>query len=122
MLSEIKNIQQKPGDPFKRWFFYDKMDLAVWQEDNFEIVGFQLSYDRPMSEKALTWKLSKGFAHDWVDDGESDSKRRKSAPVLITDGIFESERVAFIFKKYAADIDREVAEFVYQKLINFSND
>ncbi len=90
MLHEIRAIRQLPGEPRRRWFFGSRMDLTVWTDTQGEIIGFQLSYDKPRAEKALTWKRDSRFFHNRVDDGESKPGRHKGTPLLGVDGLFDA--------------------------------
>ncbi len=54
-----KETSQKKGEPKKRWFTSLGMDLFVWLNDEDEIISYQLTYNKPHDEKALTW--SGGF-------------------------------------------------------------
>ena len=69
MFREISGVKQIPGELCRRWVFCESMDLFVWTNDSDEIVSYQLSYNKPHPEKALSWSLEKGFTHDDVDDG-----------------------------------------------------
>jgi hypothetical protein len=41
----------------------DYFDLIVWYEPDGGVHGFQLCYDKPGRERALTWTLVDGFRH-----------------------------------------------------------
>ena len=55
-LVEIIHVRQVPGDPRRRWFSSDDMDLIVWYDDSDAPIGFQLCYDKLRSERALRWE------------------------------------------------------------------
>ena len=57
MLREIKEVSQKSGEPDRRWYSSAGMDLFVWTNQDEEVVSYQLTYDKPHNEKALTWKI-----------------------------------------------------------------
>jgi hypothetical protein len=82
MLVEVDNVRQIKNDGFRRWFRSINMDLYVWypQQNEKDILGFQLCYKLGNEEKALTWKKELGFIHNTVDDGEvpDPSKRPQS--------------------------------------------
>ena len=112
MLYEIKGIQKHKGEPVRRWFYDDEIDLCVWLDDHGTIIGFQLVYGEP--KHALTWWHHKGFAHNRVvDDGDH------LPNTLVADGIFETERIEARFRAKAAEIDETVADFVHGKLLEF---
>ncbi len=69
MLREVQNVRQIGGDPSRRWFSDPGMDLIVWMEAR-DIVGFQLTYDKPHAEKAVTWRAgAPELSYTGVDDG-----------------------------------------------------
>ncbi len=61
MLREITAVRQRAGEPRRRWLQDEGMDLFVWLGAADAIVGFQLAYDKPQAERALTWKGKSGF-------------------------------------------------------------
>ncbi|MFP4330197.1 MAG: hypothetical protein ACLFP6_05745 [Spirochaetaceae bacterium] len=117
MLSEIKPVRQVPGEGFRRWFTDEEMDLIVWYdgEDQEQIEGFQLCYDKEVLERALTWRPGAGFTHHKVDGGES-PYAAKMSPVLATDGSVDFKKVSSLFLKRAREIDQSLAAFVTDRL------
>lgn len=121
MMYEIRNVQQHEGESKRRWFFDCEIDLTIWVDDDDKILGFQLSYDRPLSPHALTWIQGKGFFHHRVDDGENPGTlARKGIPILLPDGEFDMDRVSEIFKEKSNEMDAEIAQFVYEKIRSYS--
>jgi len=59
VFREISGVKQTPGEPFRRWFSCESMDLFVWTNDSDEVVSYQLSYDKPHPEKALSWSVER---------------------------------------------------------------
>ena len=116
MLHEIKEIRQIPDEKARRWFNDDTMDLIVWLDDNNDIDSFQLCYDKPFAEHALTWRKKSGFLHNRVDDGEGKPGSHKGTPILVPDGEFNLQAIADKFRQAAREIDDDVAKFVYLKL------
>ncbi len=121
MLCEIKNVKQYDGEPQRRWFVDDYFDLIVWLSKNKEVIGFQLCYDKLKNQHALTWHKHTGYIHNRVDDGEQKPGKYKATPVLVTDGKFESEAVAEIFKRESKTMDKELAHYIYQMLKDYSD-
>ena len=121
MLQEIRNPRQIKDELPRRWFSDDKMDLIVWIDETKEIAGFQLTYDKPHSEHALTWKSNGVFRHNRVDDGEGRPGKYKGTPLLIPDGMFDANIIANKFIGNSGDIDQQISQFVYEKLLTFSN-
>ena len=118
MMNEIKHIKQHVSEPKRRWFFDPEMDLTVWLNETDDIIGFQLTYDRPLSPHALTWIKEKGYFHNRVDDGECpETMAEKGTPILLPDGNIDTEKIGDEFRRKSEDIDRELAEFVYNKIL-----
>ena len=118
MLTEWKKVRQHPGEGYRRWFRDERHDLIVWYELD-HLVGFQLCYDTNTNERAITWRATGSYVHAKVDDGEQ-PLGAKSTPILVSDGIFDAQRVAGEFRKAAAEIDREIADLVYDRLVSYS--
>lgn len=116
MLRELPAVKQVKGEHRRRWFNSESEDLIVWYADDGSISGFQLCYDRPRSERALTWLPQTGFSHDRVDDGEGVGIAHKRSPVLVPDGVFDPGAVAMRFREISAQLPGDVVEFVSAKL------
>ena len=111
MLREIKGINQKQGEPRKRWFASLSMDVFVWLDEEDEISSYQLTYNKPHNEKALTWSKDKGFAHMSVDDGTRPGKHPGS-PLLVKDGLFEPEKLISILRKETGELKLWIKNFI----------
>lgn len=111
MLREIKNTLQKPDEPRKRWFSSPDMDLFVWLNDNDDIVGYHLTYDKKAQEKALTWKKDKGFTHSGVDDGSRPGKHPGS-PLLTKDVSIQHYLLIRSLSKNKGDLDEDIHSFI----------
>lgn len=118
MLREITGVRQIAGEPLRRWFQDDAMDLFVWLGEANTFVGFQLAYDKPREERALTWKNTTGFRHTRVDDGAKPG-RHPGTPLLLADGAFDVTRVLSEFQVRGAGIDSAVHAFVVEKLTDY---
>ncbi len=121
MLQEIRNPRQIENELRRRWFNDARMDLIVWLDDTNEIAGFQLAYDKPHFEHALTWKRDIGFRHNRVDDGEGRPGRYKGTPLLIPDGKFDANVIATQFVENSGNIDSNISLFVHDKLLSISS-
>ena len=118
LLRELPRVQQVAGEPRRRWFHADAMDLVLWQAEDGAIVGFQLAYDKHRDEHSLSWHRERGFRHWVVDDGEVPS-HAKETPLLYADGAFDRDRVLPAFVAAAADLPPEIAGFVADRLREF---
>jgi hypothetical protein len=115
MLLEVPNVDQKPGEPPRRWFFSHEQDLFVWFGNHGEPVAFQLSYGKYRNEHAIRWRAGRGFTHHRVEDGEGNAVNR-DAPLLMADGLFDASRVLARFRELSAEMPRDVADFVAARL------
>ncbi len=119
MLYEIRGVRQNPEEDRRRWFTdNDFWDLYIWEDDNNEITGMQLCYERNHDEKALSWFKNGTFTHAKIDSGESAPKN--STPILITDGNLDKKMVAGRFKKDSRNLDRRIVVFVMKKILEFA--
>ena len=119
MLKEIINVRQIEGEHKRRWFQDDFFDLIVWFTEDEEISGFQLCYNIPSSEKALTWTNLSGFTHLGVDTGDY-SPVRNDTPILVPDGFFDKVGIDRRFLKDSAEIDPKISTFVHQKIEEYA--
>ncbi|MFC1851604.1 hypothetical protein ACFL27_15545 [candidate division CSSED10-310 bacterium] len=118
MLAEVRDVKQHKNEYFRRWFTSPFFDLVVWFEDDRLINGFQLCYDKPDHERALTWLKNKGFSHKQVDQGEEPGHYNMT-PVLIANGLFEQEKIAARLLQEGQKIEPGIIQFVYQKILSF---
>ena len=120
MLSEIKNARQIEGEGFRRWFRDDELDLIVWysSENAKQIVGFQLCYDKMTSERAFTWHPPNRYEHHAIDHGRS-NVHNIMTPILVADGVFDSQRIHDIFMKRGKNLPKEIVELVEKKISTF---
>lgn len=117
MLRELVPTRQVPGEPVRRWFSSDDVDLIVWCDGDGVPTAFQLCYRVGLSERALTWTPEAGFVHRAVDDGEEDAGLRyKATPILVADGEFDPDRVGALVSAQGAALPPAILEFVTAKL------
>ncbi|PYN13023.1 MAG: hypothetical protein DME05_19975 [Candidatus Rokuibacteriota bacterium] len=99
----------------------DYFDLIVWYEPNGRLLGFQLCYDKPRRERALTWTLIGGFVHSRIDSGEQKPTADRT-PILMPDGSFPAEIVRREFLVRAAALPDEIGGLVLSKIDEFAAD
>ncbi len=116
MLREVERVLQETKGAKKRWFTDDVIDLFVWQNGSGRVLSLQFCYDKRHKERSLTWSGESGYGHHGVDDGENKLGRIKASPILVPDGIFETEAVADLFASRAADMEPSLRAFV-EKII-----
>lgn len=109
-----------PGDYDRKWLSDDYFDLIVWYTLGDTIHGFQLCYDKPQWERALTWTSTKGFSHMQVDDGEqSEWGWGNQTPILVPDGSFPAESVRREFERRGTGLPHELRVLVLQKMAEY---
>lgn len=107
------------GDYDRKWISDDYFDLIVWYTPHDTIHGFQLCYDKPRSERALTWLSDKGFSHREVDSGEETAEANRT-PVLVPDGSFPAEKVLSEFGRRSRALPVELRQLVAEKISEFA--
>ena len=117
VLREIRSIRQIEGEPHRRWFADPKMDLTIWIKDE-EILGFQLTYDKPQAEKAVTWNAgTMQLRHTGVDNGEGRAGKFKGTPVLVADGNLNAWNVCGKFLRRSASLHTDLRYLVCRVLV-----
>ncbi len=115
MLREVTHAVQYEK-PRRRWFTSAYFDLIVWYGRDNDIVGFELCYGKPYTESAFCWLDGKGYAHFTVDDGEHEPFKHKMAPVFVNDEKLDKHGLSRAFFFESLMIDREVRDYVLQKI------
>ena len=115
MLTEIKKIKQVTGEPVKRWFHSEQMDLFVWYDNN-QFISFQLCYDKEKDEKAISWHKDKSLQHQKVDDGENHPGHYKATPILLQNESIDLNIIVDEFKKHSLNLIDEIKGFVLNKI------
>ena len=106
------------GDYDRKWISDDYFDLIVWYTPRDTVHGFQLCYDKPRWERALTWLSDRGFAHTEVDSGEDDPHVNRT-PVLVPDGSFRADKVLAEFARRGSTLPVELRKLVTEKISEF---
>ncbi len=117
MLREIKDVRQISGEPKRRWFHDNDFDLVVWFDIDGGISGFQLCYKKDENQYALTWHDDGEYRHNIVDDGEKTPGKYKASPILIDNGMFHGEKIVKRFVNASRNLEKKIADFVYEKMI-----
>ena len=120
MFRETPNVRQIKGDPKRRWFTDDDLELIVWFGKENRIIGFQLCYEIERQPKALTSQETDSFFHNGIDDGEQWPGGHKSTPILVPDGIFDKENAGKRFARSSQSLPAEIAEFVTRKIAEYN--
>jgi hypothetical protein len=116
MLTEAVNVKQSGGDIRRRWFSDEYFDLILWEDENKDILRFELCYGKNKDEHAFIWSRQSGNSHLKVDDGEDVSGSFKMSPIMIADGHVDPESILAKFLEASRMIDQKISHFVYSKL------
>ena len=92
-LIEFEQVRQIPGEPRRRWFTCEDLELLVWCDDS----------DSPISHKI-------------IDDGEQCPWKHKATPILVEDAPASATFISKRFAQVSAGLPVELAEFVGKKL------
>jgi hypothetical protein len=111
-------IRQVPHDLDRRWISDDYFDLIVWYESLDQIHGFQLCYDKPHRERALTWTRTRGYLHTAIDSGESKPTTNRT-PILIADGTFPAGQIKREFMIRGGLLPTEIRELVLARIKDY---
>jgi hypothetical protein len=117
MLIEFKAVSQHTGEPKRRYFVSDYFDLYVWENEDKQLVGFQLCYDKSDKERALSY-IDGVFTHRGIDTGEANASENRT-PILVADGVFSKEENLSRFMDESKMMDQKVAAYVIGKLNEF---
>jgi hypothetical protein len=120
-ITEVLPVRKILDEPLRRWFRSADFDLFVWVDESGAPTGFQLCYDKPRAEHALTWTPELGFLHTAVDDGENVGLRYKAIPSLAASGYFDARRLSDSFAAVCTQLPADVAAFVDRKLRQHPN-
>jgi len=115
LLHELVNPRQHPGEPRRRLFWDDYIQLCVWFDHQDRQLGFELSYDLAGDCRALRCMPGPEVRHYAVDDGESRSLR-KATPILRLDHSRIDHRIAGDFRNRSRDIDPDIAGQVQEQI------
>ena len=124
MLTEITHVRQNPDEGYRRWLTDRRFDLIIWYSERSteirQILGFQLCYNKTEIERAIRWRKASGFVHEIVDGGEYPGHANMT-PVLHIGGQFD-QAVLDDFREVCGDIERDLAEFIMDKLVELKTD
>jgi hypothetical protein len=115
-LIEFEDVRQIPGEPRRRWFTCEDLELVVWCDESAGPIGFQLCYKNGGSEYALTWNPDRGFSHKIVDDGEQRPGKHKATPILVAGAPVSASLIRERFALVSVGLPVQIAEFVGKKL------
>ena len=112
-----KPIRHFTNDLDKSWTADDYLDLVIWYEVSGQMYGFQLTYDRYVRERAVTWTHSGGFAHSVVDTGGAGGLGAGMSPVLKFCHDFPWRIVLREFVTRSPELDPLIRLFIVRQII-----
>jgi hypothetical protein len=118
MLQERPNVSQHRGEPRRRFFFDDYLQLYTWTDPQGRLVAFELAYDLWRDARAFRWQIERGMEHYRIDDGESRAFR-KSVPILRPDRSHIDRRLRQEFLRRGVLLEPSVAAVVLWELDRF---
>lgn len=118
MLREQPHVSQHRGEPRRRFFFDDYLQLYTWTDSQGRVVAFELSYDVWREARAFRWQLGCGMEHYRVDDGESRAFR-KSVAILRPDHSHMDVHLGEEFLRRGGNLDPGLSAIVLRELDRF---
>ena len=115
MLREIQGVRQDNPGLRRRWYQDEFFDLYTWHAPNGALAGFQLCYDRPGRERAITWHRQHGFSHNRIDSGDIPG-RMSATPLLVAGARFPHRLVRERFVRHAATLDAATRKAIVDKM------
>lgn len=116
MLKEVAHTKQHPGEPPRRWFTSETMDLVLWLHTDGSLAAFQFCYDKPLTEKALSWSPLQGLCSMRVDDGSQQLPGHKTTPLLQNDSTPDIKAALAAFREASQDIPSPYADAIIRQL------
>ena len=117
MFKEVVPTRQIQDEPRRIWFIDDQMDLIAWYADDHSIIGFQLCDNKGPDEHALTWFQGKGYSYERVDDGEAYTRHPKMTPILLEDGVPDTDEILRHFQEREGTLPAGLRAFIRMKLL-----
>ena len=122
MLTEFAGLsQEKKG--FRRLFTDEYFDLYLWYErEGGALSGFQLCYDRSRDPHSLTCAAGGSCVHTRIDDGEGEGAMHyKGSPILVSDGVFEKNRVYDRFALASHTLDPAIRTLILDAIQTYAD-
>lgn len=123
MLSEYKDVRQRDGEGFRRWFSDAYFDVIVWYDrEGGSMTGFQVCYDKGQAERAFTWKVEEGIvrSHRFVVNGPVQIGTSKMTSMLSGDAAGVDEAVPARLRASAGELDPDILEAMLARIEDFN--
>lgn len=120
-LKETPRVRQIEGEPRRRWFSAEEVDLIVWLDEAGAPFGFQFCYEKQRREHALTWEAGRGYDHAAVDYGGHSRLSHTGTPILRSDRNFDCAALLLQFDAISGELPADVRDLVRNALAQFPN-
>ena len=115
VLRQISSSYLRSDQNEKLWFTEESIDLFVWLSEGKEITKFQITYDKPNSEKSYTWSKGQQTTHMEVDEGSQPGKH-PSSPILVNEIPCDEERLLNVVKQHKNALPTNIYKFIKEKI------
>ena len=123
MLTEYKDVRQRDGEGYRRWFTDQYFDVIVWYDsEGGSMTGFQVCYDKGKSERAFTWKLERSLvqSHRFVANGPVEIGTSKMTSMLKGDAAAIEDEVLARLRESRGDLGADVLETALAKMEGYN--
>jgi hypothetical protein len=111
-LREIPHVRQISGEPRRRWFVSEFLELMVWVNGANRPIKFQFCHRSGDSEYAFTWHEKKGWDYTAVDTGDSGGVGIKASAILRSRSAPDLVLLRSLFAAAAGDIPKNIQRFI----------
>jgi hypothetical protein len=115
LLREIPHVRQIQGEPKRRWFTSEFLDLMVWANGENKPTGFQICHRSDDSEHAFTWHTGRGWDYARVDTGETGGLGIKASPILRPTGRPNLVLLRKVFEAAASEVPPDIRRFIQRR-------
>jgi hypothetical protein len=110
MMREIEIPQSEHGNPVRRWFQGDHVEMVIWENPDGDILKIRVTSRGKHPEETLTWVSSLGhICHEHFEENPSRSN-------WVSDSITGSYELFNYFKNEASTLPEMIRSFVLDKL------
>jgi len=106
-LREIKRICQRDAEAKRRWFTSPLMEVFLWENVAGCVVGFDLTYDKPHAEKAISWRLSERMRSSRVLLDGQNAGGHPGTPLLIANAPVDGWFVCGLLMRFCGELDSD---------------
>ena len=116
-LAEVSKVVQRPGEPARRWFQSETLDVQLWLDDSGAPIGFQLAWRDGSLGRAITAHAGQPLLHEQVDEGGRGGKGvARSALLHAVERDFDLALILPRFAAASAAMPEALRRFVLDRL------